>query len=49
MHIFGNNDTFEISSILIDTEDYINNSLPLCADQMLQRQSVDKDPHLTHI
>ena len=49
MRIFGNNDTFEISSVLIDTDAYINNSLLLCADQVLQRESVNKDPHLTHI
>ena len=49
MHIFGNIDTLEIPSILIDTDAYINNSLPLCADQVLQRDSVNKDPHLTHI
>ena len=29
MHIFGNIDTLEIPSILIDTDAYINNSLPL--------------------
>ena len=37
MHIFGNIDTLEIPPILIDTNAYINNSLPLCADQVLQR------------
>ena len=49
MHIFGNMDTLEIPSILIDTDAFINNSLPLCADPVLQRDSVDIDPHLTHI
>ena len=29
MHIFGNIDTLEIPSILIDTDAYINNSLSL--------------------
>ena len=29
MHIFGNIDTLEIPSILIDTDVYVNNSLPL--------------------
>ena len=38
MHIFGNIDTLEIPSTLIDTDAYINNSLPLCADQVLQRE-----------
>ena len=49
MHIFGNIDTLESPSTLIDTDAYINNSLPLCADKALQRENVDKDPHLTHI
>ena len=49
MHIFGNIDTLEIPSISMDNDAYINNSLPLCADQVLQRDSVNKDPHLTHI
>ena len=49
MHIFGNIDTLEIPSTLIDTDAYINNSWPLCADKVLQRESIDKDPHLTHI
>ena len=49
MHIFGNIDTFEIPSILIDTDAYTNNSLPLCADLVLQRESFNKNPHLTHI
>ena len=47
MHIFGNIDTLEIPSILIDTDAYINNNLPLYADQVLQRDSVNKDLHLT--
>ena len=29
MHILGNIDTLEIPSVLIDTDAYINNSLPL--------------------
>ena len=49
MHILRNIDTLEIPSTLIDTDAYINNSLPLCADKVLQRESVNKDPHLTHI
>ena len=48
MHIFGNIVTLEIPSILIDTDAYINNSLPLYADQVLQRDSVNEDLHLTH-
>ena len=38
MHIFGNIDTLEIPSTLIDTDAYIKNSLPLCADKVLQRE-----------
>ena len=30
MHMFGNIDTLEIPSILIDTDAYINNSFSLC-------------------
>ena len=40
MHIFGNIDTLEIPSTLIDTDAYINNSLPLCADKVLQRKTL---------
>ena len=47
MHIFGNIDTLESPSTLIDTDAYINNSLPSCADKALQRENVNKDPHLT--
>ena len=38
MHIFRKIDTLEIPSTLIDTDAYINNSLPLCADKVLQRE-----------
>ena len=37
MHI-GNIDTLEIPSILIDTDAYVNNRLPLCADKVLNRE-----------
>ena len=30
MHIFENTETLEIPSILIDTDAYMNNNLPLC-------------------
>ena len=51
MYIFGNIDTLEIASTLIDTDAYINNSLPWCADKVLQREreSVNKEPNLTYI
>ena len=45
MHIFENIDALEIPSVLIDTDAYINNSLPLCVAE----RGVNKDPHLTHI
>ena len=38
MHIFGNIDTLEIPSKLIHIDAYINNSLPLCADNVLPRE-----------
>ena len=38
MYIFGNIDTLEIPSTLIDTDAYINNSLPLCDGNVLQRE-----------
>ena len=38
MYIFGNTDTLEIPSTIIDTDAYTNNSLPLCADKVLQRE-----------
>ena len=34
----GNIDTLEIPSTLIDTNAYVNNSLPLCADKVLHRE-----------
>ena len=37
MHI-GNIDILEIPSTLIDTDAYMNNSLPLCADKVLYRE-----------
>ena len=37
MHI-GNIDTLEIPSTFIDTDAYVNNSLPLCADKVLRRE-----------
>ena len=37
MHI-RNNTTLEIPSTLIDTDAYMNNSLPLCADKVLRRE-----------
>ena len=49
VHIFGNIDTLEIPSTLIDTDAYVTNSLLFCADKVLQRASINKDPHLTHI
>ena len=37
MHI-RNIDTLEIASTLIDTDAYMNNSLPLCAEKVLHRE-----------
>ena len=44
MYIFGNIDTLDIPSTLIDTDAYINKNLPLCADKVLQREGASIRP-----
>ena len=34
----GNIDILEIPSPLIDTDAYVNNSLPLCADKVVHKE-----------